>query len=389
MKELFNNVLFFLFAVVATTTSANAAMITLALNPNSTTEPAGYKLYYGQNSREMEGYPFNTDLGWHQRDVQFDITLPDLEPGKKYYFAATAYDGSWNESSFSAEVSKTVPPLDRPPIVIAGNDLVVTEGDTVILDGSGSYDPDNNALTYLWSQVSGTSVTIINPTSAIASFTAPVVAADENLVFMLSITANGVLVTDTVTVTVLNTVPPSFMVADGATTAGFYLTGGTGTLVSTDGKLILSATSSTSYTSYGINTSGVDVVSMHNFGTSFNIMSAAVDAYFVLKIKVRDKTTGVYTSRNMCYCFLTKAATSTNAYYNVSTILGTTFATLKASGVWSTLARNIDTYVAPEILTDLSVWPNVQLISVDEIRIYAKGIGQVISIDYLVLFADD
>jgi hypothetical protein len=36
-------------------------------------------------------------------------TVGNLPAGRTYYFAVTAYDGSGNESAFSAEASKTIP----------------------------------------------------------------------------------------------------------------------------------------------------------------------------------------------------------------------------------------------------------------------------------------
>ncbi len=85
--------MFYLF-----TTVCQAADVTLALNPNSTVEPAGYKLYVGEKSKD---YTVVVDLGPRERDIKFTVTLPDLLRGKIYYFAATAYDGQKNESSFS------------------------------------------------------------------------------------------------------------------------------------------------------------------------------------------------------------------------------------------------------------------------------------------------
>ncbi len=65
---------------------------------NSEPDLVGYKLYYGTASRSY-GTPI--DVG-----NQTTYTINDLGPGT-YYFAATAYDTSGNESGFSNEASKT------------------------------------------------------------------------------------------------------------------------------------------------------------------------------------------------------------------------------------------------------------------------------------------
>lgn len=118
----------------------SAATITLALNPNSTTEPAGYKLYYGSVSRT---YTAMLDLGWYERDIIHDITLP-LECGELYYFAATAYDSNGNESSYSAEVIKSSPACVPPVVVDDGDDPSIW----MKVSGSGTkttvYDPTAN-----------------------------------------------------------------------------------------------------------------------------------------------------------------------------------------------------------------------------------------------------
>src|SRR5262249_4036570 len=54
----------------------------------------------------------------------------------------------------------------------AGPNQTVTGNVTVTLDGSRSYDPDGDPLTYQWTQESGPPVTISTPTAAIARFTA-------------------------------------------------------------------------------------------------------------------------------------------------------------------------------------------------------------------------
>ena len=65
---------------------------------------------------------------------------------------------------------------NRAPIAAAGPDQPVTTGDTVMLDGSGSSDPDGDALTYSWSLTvpAGSSAALDDPNSAMPSFVADV-----------------------------------------------------------------------------------------------------------------------------------------------------------------------------------------------------------------------
>ena len=75
------------------------------------------------------------------------------------------------------------------PIANAGADNIVNEGDNVILDATRSSDPDpGDQLTYLWRQVGGQLlVTLDNPTSTIASFTAPDLSRDTTFTFVVTI----------------------------------------------------------------------------------------------------------------------------------------------------------------------------------------------------------
>jgi hypothetical protein len=72
------------------------------------------------------------------------------------------------------------------PIANAGADQLVLINEEVTLDGTGSSDPNNNIASYLWSQVSGTTVSLTNANTSTATFTAPGVNAD--LVFELVVT---------------------------------------------------------------------------------------------------------------------------------------------------------------------------------------------------------
>ena len=96
-------------------------------------------------------------------------------------------------------------PQNSAPTADAGNDQTVLELSVVQLAGSGM-DPDaGDSVSYSWSQISGTSVTINNANSANADFTAPDVSAGnpEVLGFRLTVTdAAGLSDSDDVSITV-------------------------------------------------------------------------------------------------------------------------------------------------------------------------------------------
>jgi hypothetical protein len=100
------------------------------------------------------------------------------------------------------------PQPNQAPTTNAGADQSVDEGVAVNLSGTGA-DSDGTIASYGWQQDSGTVVVITNANMANASFTAPIVAASEDLVFRLTVTDNdGATASDTVTVTVNDVSPP-------------------------------------------------------------------------------------------------------------------------------------------------------------------------------------
>ena len=76
----------------------------------------------------------------------------------------------------------------RAPVANAGPDQVGVTAGTVTLDGSGSYDPDGDPITYQWTQISGPAVTLATPTAAKTTFTA---AAGQTYIFRLTVTDSG------------------------------------------------------------------------------------------------------------------------------------------------------------------------------------------------------
>ncbi len=68
------------------------------------------------------------------------------------------------------------PPTNRPPVATIVGPADAEAGDTVRLDGDGSSDPEGAPLTFSWTMAvpSGSTASIISPTSALASFRADV-----------------------------------------------------------------------------------------------------------------------------------------------------------------------------------------------------------------------
>jgi hypothetical protein len=270
--------------------NALAAQATLAWNPNTESDLAGYRVHYGTASGS---YTVHIDV---HNVTTYNVT--GLTAGQTYYFAATAYDTSGNESAYSNSVSYAVPAANgapatpatptgassaivnaaitfntsatdpngdtnlqyrydwgggvlssygaanqshswavagqyavkaqardslglesawsgaktvtispnqqnQAPTANAGSDQTVNAAVAVSLSGTGT-DPENGTLSYQWRQTGGTSVTLSNPTSAKASFTAPSIATGTaTLTFELRITdAAGLSAVDAQTVVV-------------------------------------------------------------------------------------------------------------------------------------------------------------------------------------------
>jgi len=92
---------------------------------------------------------------------------------------------------------------NRPPVASAGADQTVNERTAVTLTGT-AYDPNNDPLSYSWTQLSGPPATLSGTDTLKATFTAPEVAQDSDLVFHLAVSDGTDTTTSTVTVHVRN-----------------------------------------------------------------------------------------------------------------------------------------------------------------------------------------
>lgn len=150
-----------------------------------------------------------------------------VESGKTTSFSVTASSGysidsvsgcggSLSGSTYTTgaitgncTVSASFSQNNQAPTANAGTDQTVDEQTQVTLSGSGT-DSDGTIASYQWSQTAGTSVTLNNPNSATASFTAPTTLAVNPLTFELTVTDDdGATTSDTVVVSItpVNAVP--------------------------------------------------------------------------------------------------------------------------------------------------------------------------------------
>jgi hypothetical protein len=152
------------------------------------------------------------------------------------------------------------------PIADAGPNQLGIQPQVVTLDGSGSYDPLGEALTYSWTQVNGPTVTINSPTAAKATFTA---TYGNSYGFRLTVTntdgLKGTATTLVTTVAAPAPTPPTIVsfvanpaaiapgqsstlswIAQNVTSAS--INNGVGTVNATSGSVSVSPTTTTTYT---------------------------------------------------------------------------------------------------------------------------------------------
>jgi len=95
--------------------------------------------------------------------------------------------------------------INAAPLISAGTAQIVVEGDMVQLTGTAS-DPNGDAVTIAWSQISGPMVDIADAASLKASFRAPNVNDDVDIVVQLSATdARGSTASQTITISIEDT----------------------------------------------------------------------------------------------------------------------------------------------------------------------------------------
>ena len=127
----------------------------------------------------------------------------EFTPDKDFHgtatFTYTVEDADGNQDT--ATVSVAVLPVDDAPVVDAGLDQTVEEGERVKLSVNAT-DPEGQGLTYTWVQTSGPEVTLDDPTSPNPTFSAPQVDDVTTITFEVEVSDGNETRNDAVDVVV-------------------------------------------------------------------------------------------------------------------------------------------------------------------------------------------
>jgi len=134
----------------------------------------------------------------------FNYTAPNQSGNDSFTFKVSDGQADSNTATVSITISSNP---NQAPVAVAPSAFSANELTTVLLDGSGSSDPeDGQAITYSWTQTGGpVQVLLADADQATAQFSAPAVESGTSLLlsFKLTVTDSGGLTAeDTVDVTI-------------------------------------------------------------------------------------------------------------------------------------------------------------------------------------------
>lgn len=96
-------------AVLLLAPNAWAGIVSVQWNANTEDDLAGYRLYYGIQSRGDAAYTETVEIS----DSAATSWSLELDAGT-YYFGLTAFDAAGNESGMSTEVTAVIPAYEPP-----------------------------------------------------------------------------------------------------------------------------------------------------------------------------------------------------------------------------------------------------------------------------------
>ena len=170
------------------------------------TDPDGNKLSYTWSTSSNAVIEQNTS-------AQTVVIIPNVVSDLTITITCTVDDGTFSSSDSMDILIQNTLSLDI--VADAGDDRIVNESVKVSLDGSESHDPENQKLSYEWTQVSGETVNLSSTSSVNPSFTSPIVNNNEIKILNFDLRVfddNGRESTDSVVITVdpVNSPPEAF-----------------------------------------------------------------------------------------------------------------------------------------------------------------------------------
>lgn len=138
----------------------------------------------------------------------YGIRQVGIRPGNyQISFDPQAFNkySSGKEGVLPATTSWTVLSDNHAPIAKSGNDTTITAPGMIVLNGTGSSDPDADSITYRWVALPG--IVLSDSTSATPSFTVSTTNPGSKYTFLLIVSDGSLFSTDVVNVTVLSGLP--------------------------------------------------------------------------------------------------------------------------------------------------------------------------------------
>lgn len=164
----------------ASTPPAPAPTVSLSANPTTVTEGSAVEL--GWNSSNATSC--TASGGWTgTRNTSGTTSSGAINTTSTFTLSCSGAGGT---AQASATVTVSGPNI--APVAEAQANQLAFAGWTVQLSGTASTDQGGTIASYSWSQTAGPAVVIVDPSAAVASFTAPDVQAVTTLTFSLTVT---------------------------------------------------------------------------------------------------------------------------------------------------------------------------------------------------------